>query len=76
MEPIVGKKDDHVRRGTEMFEQAASIPVFPELCNSGDDFKFQDDAFGVSETAPAGGPAPILGNHLRGGDLTLRVVSR
>ena len=39
MEPVVGRKDDNVRRGIEMIEEAAgngaNLVVLPELCNSG-----------------------------------------
>ena len=58
MEPIVGKKDDNLRRSIEMIEEAASngasLVVLPELCNSGYVFETREEAFALSEEVPGG----------------------
>jgi N-carbamoylputrescine amidase len=58
MEPIVGKKDDNLRRSIEMIEAAAGngagLIVLPELCNSGYVFETRDEAFALSEPVPDG----------------------
>jgi len=58
MEPIVGKKDENVRRSIEMIEEAAgngaSLVVLPELCNSGYVFETREEAFALSEEVPGG----------------------
>ena len=58
MEPVVGKKDDNVRRGVELVQQAAAqgarLVVLPELCNSGYVFESRDEAFALAEEIPHG----------------------
>lgn len=58
MEPIVGNKDDNVRRSIEMIEEAAGngarLVVLPELCNSGYVFENREEAFALSEEVPGG----------------------
>jgi N-carbamoylputrescine amidase len=58
MEPIVGRKDDNLRRSIEMIEEAARngarLVVLPELCNSGYVFKTREEAFALSEAVPGG----------------------
>ena len=58
MEPIVGRKDDNLRRTVEMIEEAAGngarLVVLPELCNSGYVFETREEAFSLSEAVPGG----------------------
>jgi predicted amidohydrolase len=58
MEPIVGKKDENLRRSIEMIEEAAgngaNLVVLPELCNSGYVFQTREEAFALSEDVPGG----------------------
>lgn len=58
MEPIVGRKDDNLRRSIEMIEEAAGngarLVVLPELCNSGYVFETREEAFALSEAVPGG----------------------
>jgi predicted amidohydrolase len=58
MEPIVGKKDDNVRRSLELVQKAAAqgarLIVLPELCNSGYVFQSRDEAFALAEEIPHG----------------------
>ena len=58
MEPVVGKKDDNVKRGVELVHKAAaqgaSLVVLPELCNSGYVFDSRDEAFALAEEIPHG----------------------
>ena len=58
MEPVVGKKDDNLRRSIEMIEEAvgngAGLVVLPELCNSGYVFETREEAFALSEEVPGG----------------------
>jgi predicted amidohydrolase len=58
MEPVVGKKDDNVKRGVELVQKAAaqgaSLVVLPELCNSGYVFESRDEAFTLAEEIPHG----------------------
>jgi len=58
MEPVVGKKDDNVKRGVELVQKAAaqgaSLVVLPELCNSGYVFESRDEAFALAEEIPHG----------------------
>ncbi len=58
MEPVVGMKDENLRRSIEMIEEAAgngaSLVVLPELCNSGYVFETREEAFALSEEVPGG----------------------
>lgn len=58
MEPVVGMKDENLRRSIEMIEEAAgngaNLVVLPELCNSGYVFETREEAFALSETVPDG----------------------
>lgn len=58
MEPVVGMKDQNLRRSIEMIEEAAgkdaSLVVLPELCNSGYVFETREEAFALSEAVPDG----------------------
>lgn len=58
MEPVVGKKDENLRRSIEMLEEAASndarLVILPELCNSGYVFETREEAFALSEEVPGG----------------------
>ena len=60
MEPVVGRKDENVRRSVGMIEKAASdgasLAVLTELCNSGYVFESRSEAFALSKEVP-GGPA-------------------
>jgi N-carbamoylputrescine amidase len=58
MEPVVGKKDENVRRTLELVEKAAAqgarLIVLPELCNSGYVFESREEAFALAEEVPQG----------------------
>ena len=58
MEPVVGKKDENVRRTLELVGTAAAagarLVVLPELCNSGYVFESRAEAFALAEEVPAG----------------------
>src|SRR3972149_3525520 len=58
MAPVVGHKDDNVRRSLDMIEEAAEngarLIVLPELCNSGYVFETREEAFALSEKVPDG----------------------
>jgi predicted amidohydrolase len=59
MEPVVGKKDENVKRSVELVQQAAAhgarLVVLPELCNSGYVFESREEAFALAEEIPHGG---------------------
>jgi predicted amidohydrolase len=58
MEPVVGQKDDNVKRTVELVERAAAhgarLVVLPELCNTGYVFESRPEAFGLAEEVPHG----------------------
>jgi predicted amidohydrolase len=58
MEPVVGQKEQNVRRTLELVEQAAAqgarLIVLPELCNSGYVFESRAEAFALAEEVPHG----------------------
>jgi N-carbamoylputrescine amidase len=58
MEPVVGNKEDNVRRSLELIEKAAAqgarLIVLPELCNSGYVFDSREEAFALAEEVPQG----------------------
>ena len=58
MEPVVGKKDENVRRGLDLVQKAAAqgarLIVLPELCNSGYVFESREEAFALAEEIPHG----------------------
>ena len=58
MEPVVGKKDENVKRSVELVQQAAAhgarLVVLPELCNSGYVFESREEAFALAEEIPHG----------------------
>jgi N-carbamoylputrescine amidase len=58
MEPVVGKRDQNVRRTLELVGAAAAagarLVVLPELCNSGYVFESRAEAFALAEEVPAG----------------------
>lgn len=58
MEPVVGKKDDNVKRSLDRVQQAAAqgarLIVLPELCNSGYVFESREEAFSLAEDIPDG----------------------
>lgn len=58
MEPVVGKKDQNVKRSLELVQKAAAqgarLIVLPELCNSGYVFESREEAFALAEEIPQG----------------------
>jgi N-carbamoylputrescine amidase len=58
MEPVVGKKEQNVRRTLELIETAAAqgarLVVLPELANSGYVFASREEAFALAEEVPHG----------------------
>jgi predicted amidohydrolase len=58
MEPVVGKKDDNVKRSLDLVQKAAAqgarLIVLPELCNSGYVFESREEAFSLAEEIPGG----------------------
>jgi len=58
MKPVVGKKEQNVRRTLELVDQAAAegarLIVLPELCNSGYVFESREEAFALAEEVPQG----------------------
>ena len=58
MEPVVGKKEQNVRRTLELIETAAAqgarLVVLPELANSGYVFASREEAFALAEEVPYG----------------------
>jgi predicted amidohydrolase len=58
MEPVVGKKDQNVKRSLDLLQTAAShgarLIVLPELCNSGYVFESRAEAFALAEEIPQG----------------------
>ena len=58
MEPVVGKKDENVKRSLELVQTAAAhgarLVVLPELCNSGYVFEAREEAFALAEEIPHG----------------------
>ena len=58
MEPVVGKKDENVRRSVGMIKKAASdgasLAVLTELCNLGYVFETRSEAFALSGKIPGG----------------------
>lgn len=53
-EPVVGKLQENIRKGTEMIERAAAsgarLIVLPELCDSGYVFETREEAYSLSGT--------------------------
>jgi N-carbamoylputrescine amidase len=58
MQPVVGKKDENVKRSVELVQEAAAhgarLVVLPELCNSGYVFESREEAFALAEEIPHG----------------------
>jgi N-carbamoylputrescine amidase len=58
MEPVVGEKEQNVRRTLEFIGTAAAngarLIVLPELCNSGYVFNSREEAFALAEEVPIG----------------------
>jgi predicted amidohydrolase len=58
MEPVVGKKDENVKRSLELVQKAAAqgarLIVLPELCNTGYVFESRKEAFALAEEIPQG----------------------
>jgi N-carbamoylputrescine amidase len=58
MEPVVGKKDENVKRSLDLVQKAAAqgarLIVLPELCNSGYVFESREEAFALAEEIPQG----------------------
>jgi N-carbamoylputrescine amidase len=58
MEPIVGNKDENVKRSLDLVQKAAAqgarLIVLPELCNSGYVFDSREEAFALAEDIPQG----------------------
>lgn len=58
MEPVVGRKEQNIRRSVDFIMQAAAngakLIVLPELCNSGYVFESREEAFQLSEPVPGG----------------------
>jgi predicted amidohydrolase len=58
MEPVVGEKEQNVRRTLDFIERAAAggarLIVLPELCNSGYVFRSREEAFALAEEVPGG----------------------
>lgn len=58
MEPVVGEKEENLRKSLGMIEEAAAngarLIVLPELCNSGYVFESRDEAFALAEPVPDG----------------------
>ena len=58
MEPVVGRKEQNVKRSVQLIEQAAAqgarLIVLPELCNTGYVFESREEAFALAEEVPQG----------------------
>jgi predicted amidohydrolase len=58
MEPLVGRKEQNVKRSVQLIEQAAAqgarLIVLPELCNTGYVFESREEAFALAEEVPQG----------------------